>query len=54
MTSVERTAGELLATQAQGESAESITKSYLQAIRDRDGPDVGAFGHRCVVSAHGG
>ncbi len=37
MTSVERTAGELLAAQAQGESAESITKSYLQAIHDRDG-----------------
>ena len=42
MTGIERTAGELLAAQAQGESAESITNSFLQAIRERD-PMVAAF-----------
>src|SRR5438309_5206799 len=37
MTGIERTAAELLAAQAQGETAESIAESFLQAIRDRDG-----------------
>lgn len=37
MTGNERTAGELLMAQQQGESAESIAQSYLHAIRERDG-----------------
>src|SRR5947209_602878 len=44
MTGTERTAVELLAAQAQGESAEAVTQSYLAAIRDRD-PRVKAFLH---------
>ena len=44
MLGIERTAGEILAAQAQGESAESIAKSFLDAIRQRD-PKVKAFLH---------
>jgi aspartyl-tRNA(Asn)/glutamyl-tRNA(Gln) amidotransferase subunit A len=44
MTGIERTAANLLAAQDQGESAESITESFLQAIRARDGR-VKAFLH---------
>ncbi len=50
MTPIERTAGELLAAQAQGESAESIAKSYLQAIHDREGR-VKSFLHVNEVAA---
>lgn len=42
MSGIERTAIELLAAQAQGESAENIAGAYLAAIRDRD-PKVKAF-----------
>jgi len=44
MIGVERTAAELLAAQAQGESAEAITAAYLAAIRARE-PKVNAFLH---------
>src|SRR5262245_28797808 len=44
MPGIERTAVELLAAQAQGESAESIAKSYFDAIRTCD-PKVKAFLH---------
>jgi aspartyl-tRNA(Asn)/glutamyl-tRNA(Gln) amidotransferase subunit A len=44
MTPTDRTATELLAAQAQGESAESITRAFLDAIRRRD-PKVKAFLH---------
>jgi aspartyl-tRNA(Asn)/glutamyl-tRNA(Gln) amidotransferase subunit A len=44
MTTTERTAAELLAAQARGASAESITRTYLDAIRQRD-PKVKAFLH---------
>src|SRR5262245_19790266 len=44
MTANERTALELLQAQAQGETAESITQSFLQAIKQRDGK-VKAFLH---------
>jgi aspartyl-tRNA(Asn)/glutamyl-tRNA(Gln) amidotransferase subunit A len=46
---IERTAAELLSAQAQGESAERITQSYLDAIKHRD-PKVQAFLH--VDEAH--
>src|SRR3954471_13702979 len=42
--STARTAAALLAAQAAGESAEAVTRSYLDAIRDRDGT-VKAFLH---------
>ncbi|MFL5340957.1 MAG: Asp-tRNA(Asn)/Glu-tRNA(Gln) amidotransferase subunit GatA [Gemmataceae bacterium] len=44
MTGTERTAVELLAAQGRGESAEAITRSFLDAIRDRDAK-VRAFLH---------
>jgi aspartyl-tRNA(Asn)/glutamyl-tRNA(Gln) amidotransferase subunit A len=44
MTGIERTAAELIAAQTQGESAESITRSFLNAIRERD-PRVKSFLH---------
>src|SRR5580700_8016858 len=44
MTGIERTAAELLSAQAHGESAERITQSFLEAIKNRD-PKVRAFLH---------
>jgi aspartyl-tRNA(Asn)/glutamyl-tRNA(Gln) amidotransferase subunit A len=44
MTAADHTAAELLAAQQQGESAESITRSFLDTIRNRDGR-VKAFLH---------
>jgi aspartyl-tRNA(Asn)/glutamyl-tRNA(Gln) amidotransferase subunit A len=44
MTATDRTATELLAAQEEGESAESIARTFLDAIRDRDG-HVRAFLH---------
>jgi aspartyl-tRNA(Asn)/glutamyl-tRNA(Gln) amidotransferase subunit A len=44
MHGIERTAHELLNAQAQGEAAENIAKSSIDAIRDRD-PKVKAFLH---------
>lgn len=40
----DRTATDLLAAQRQGESAESVTRAYLDAIKDRDGT-IRAFLH---------
>src|SRR4051812_31259309 len=44
MTLTDRTATELLAAQAGGESAEAVTRGFLDAIRGRDGR-VRAFLH---------
>lgn len=47
---IEKTAAELLAAQAQGQSAESITAAFLAAIKERE-PKTKAFLHVDEVSA---
>src|SRR5690348_1991174 len=44
MSTTERTAAELLTAQEHGESAESVTRAFLDAIRRHD-PNVQAFLH---------